>query len=102
MGLVAGSWYELFWIIWVGPIHNHASFADMKKKKRLSDISLERWVYLGSAKDLFGVCNHGKPHASPHRTREEGSYREEKEVERGTVNRRLHLFTLGCPWWSSA
>ena len=51
MGLVEGSWYELFWIIWVGPLHNHASFADTHTHthththtQRLLDISLERWV----------------------------------------------------------
>ena len=35
----------------------------------------------GISKGLqFGVCNHGKLHASPHRTREEQSYREEKKL----------------------
>ena len=43
----------------------------MKKKKKTIRYFSRKMSLFGISKGLqFGVCNHGKPHASPHRTRE--------------------------------
>ena len=60
----------------------------------IPDISPAKMGLFEMSRELqFGLCNHGKPHASPHKAREEHFYREEKEFRMATVNR-VHGFSL--------
>ena len=97
------SQYEIFmYTVWCRSRKIHSGTVWKGNRKywleiiRLPGIFPAKMGLFGISRALqFGVCNHGKPQGSVHMSRENKCFcREEKEVGRAAINKRVHDFSF--------